>query len=195
MRALDNPLTMAVLALLREGPRHPYEMQHLLRERNVGAVVKLRGGSLYDAIDRLARASLIEPVGRSRSGARPERTVYTVTPLGEEKLTAIVGKHVGAVAEEFPAFTAGLAHILHLEKEAALHLLHERRRSLTALAEETDAVLLDARQAGVPRLPLLETEYTQLLRHTEIAWLHQVTTAIEEGDLPWTAPPSPQQEA
>jgi DNA-binding PadR family transcriptional regulator len=186
---------MAVLALLREGPRHPYEMQNLLRERHVGAVVKMRGGSLYDAIDRLMKAGLVEPAARNRSGARPERTIYTLTPAGSEQLASVVRKHVGAVAEEFPAFAAGLAHILHLDRDEAVRLLHERRRSLTTLAEETSAALHEAQQAGVPRLMLLETEYTQLLRHTEIAWLGEVARSIEDGDLPWAAPPPPDQEA
>ncbi len=195
MRALDSPLTMAVLALLRERPRHPYEMQALLRERHIGAVVKLRGGSLYDAIGRCLKAGLIEPVDRHRSGARPERTVYTLTDVGADTLTALVRTYVGTVNHEFPAFSAGLAHILHLAHDEAVGLLHERRRSLTALVQETDAVLTEAHQAGVPRPALLETEYTQLLRNTEIAWLQQITRAIEDGDMPWLTTATARKEA
>jgi DNA-binding PadR family transcriptional regulator len=170
-------------------------MQHLLRERHVGAVVKLRGGSLYDAIDRLTKAGLIEPAGRDRSGARPERTIYTITPAGREQLNHVVRTHVGVVAEEFPAFAAGLAHVLHLDQDEAVRLLSERRRTLITQAEETGAALLEAQRTGVPRLMLLETEYTQLLRHAEITWLDEVTRAIEDGEMPWTAPPPPDQEA
>ena len=190
MRALDSPLTMAVLALLRERPRHPYEMQVLLRERHIGEVVKLRGGSLYDAIDRCLKAGLIESVDRHRSGARPERTVYALTDLGADTLMALIRRYVGTVEDEFPAFSAGLAHILYLDRDEAVALLHERRRSLHARMDETAAVLGEARQAGVPRTVLVETEYTQLLRQTEIAWLRQVAQAIEEGDMRWlTATP------
>ncbi|HYN92560.1 MAG TPA: helix-turn-helix transcriptional regulator [Pilimelia sp.] len=176
---------MAVLALLRDRPRHPYEMQTLLRERHVGAVVKLRGGSVYDAIDRSVRAGLIEPVDRNRSGARPERTVYTLTAAGESALRTLVRRYVGAVVPEFPVFPAGLAHLLILDREEAIGLLRERRRSLAGLAEEADDLLAEAGRAGVPRVVLLETEYAQLLRYAEIEWLQHVTEAIESGALPW----------
>jgi DNA-binding PadR family transcriptional regulator len=160
-------------------------MQSLLRERHIGAVVKLRGGSLYDAIDRCLKAGLIEPVDRHRSGARPERTVYTVTESGAHTLNTLIRRYVGTVQPEFPAFTAGLAHLLHLDPGEAVGLLNDRRRSLTALLAETEAALIEARRAGVPRSALLETEYTQLSRHAEITWLAQVTQAIEDGDVPW----------
>lgn len=186
---------MAVLALLRESNRHPYEMQHLLRERNIEAVVKLRGGSVYDAIDRLVKAGLAEVAGHDRAGSRPERTIYTITPAGVDTLITIIRKYVGTVVPEFPAFTAGLAHILNLERDEAVGLLRERRSTLLRLLEETGAALLEAEKAGVPRLMLLETEYSQLLRQTEIDWLDQVTRAIDNGDMPWTAIPTSHQEA
>ncbi|WP_344222881.1 PadR family transcriptional regulator [Paractinoplanes ferrugineus] len=192
---MNSSLTMAVLALLREGDRHPYEMQHLLRERNIEAVVKLRGGSLYDAIDRLVRAGLATVAGRVRTGSRPERTIYTITPAGVETLTTIVREHLATVAQEYPAFAAGLAHLLNLDRDEAVGLLHERRSTLTRLFEETDAALQEARKTGVPRLVLLETEYSQLLRQAEITWLREVTGAIETGDMPWIAIPPPHQEA
>jgi DNA-binding PadR family transcriptional regulator len=160
-------------------------MQAVLRERQIGAVVKLRGGSLYDAIDRCLKAGLIESVDRNRAGARPERTVYTLTSTGADTLKTLIRTYIGTVQHEFPAFAAGLAHILHLDPDEAAGLLDERRSSLTARLEETEASLTEARRAGVPRTALLETEYAQLLRHAEIAWLGQVTQAIEDGAMPW----------
>jgi DNA-binding PadR family transcriptional regulator len=40
---LRTPL--ALLNLLHERPLHPYEMQHLVRARGHGQVIKLKGGS------------------------------------------------------------------------------------------------------------------------------------------------------
>lgn len=94
---------MAVLAPLRERPRHPSEMQSLLRERQIGAVVKLRGGSLYDAIDRCLKVGPVEPVDRHRAGARPERTVYALTDAGADTLTALIREYVGTVFRIEPA--------------------------------------------------------------------------------------------
>jgi DNA-binding PadR family transcriptional regulator len=169
-------------------------MQGLLRDRHIGAVVKLRGGSLYDAIARCHQAGLIEPVDRNRAGARPERTVYRLTDAGQKTLKTLVNRYVGTVGEEFPEFPAGLAHLLHLDRDEATARLHERRRSLVARVAETEAALAGAREAGIPRVVLLETEYAQLLRHTEITWLSEITRAIEDGDLPWLSPETASEE-
>ncbi|WP_020575283.1 PadR family transcriptional regulator [Actinopolymorpha alba] len=185
MRALRTPLTMAVLSLLREQPRHPYEMQALVRERHIGEVVKLRGGSLYDAIRRLERAGLVQPVETTRAGTRPERTVYAITDSGRETLRSLVREYVGTPAEEYPTFTAGLAHLLNLDRDEVALLLQSRIDALQAELDDTDRHLTPLQRAGVPRIVLLEVEYTQTLRRTEIEWLRQVVRAIEAGALPW----------
>src|SRR5690606_40911038 len=85
-RKSRNHWEVAVLAFLRERPMHPYEMQRLLRERRKDELLALKRGSLYHAINRLARNGLIEVVGTSREGKRPERTTYRITPAGEREL-------------------------------------------------------------------------------------------------------------
>jgi DNA-binding PadR family transcriptional regulator len=180
---------MAVLGLLRERPRHPYEMQALLRDRHVGAVVKLRGGSLYDAIGRLTKAGLVEPVETTRTGARPERTVYALTNAGGALLDSLVREYVGTVAAEFPVFPAGLAHILCLPATEATALLRERAERLRAALAKTDEELATAGASGLPRVVLLEVEHAQIIRRAEVAWLDEVVRDIESGDLPWIESP------
>jgi DNA-binding PadR family transcriptional regulator len=62
---------IAVLALLREAPMHPYQMQRLLRDRHKDEILALKRGSLYHAIARVLRAGLIEIESTSREGRRP----------------------------------------------------------------------------------------------------------------------------
>jgi DNA-binding PadR family transcriptional regulator len=176
---------MAVLALLRDRPRHPYEMKALLQERHVGAAVRLRGGSLYDAIGRLTKAGLIEPVQTGRQGARPERTVYALTPAGAELLDALVHEYVGTVAEEFPVFVAGLAHLALLPAGEVATLLAQRAETLRAEVDRMDSMLAGALAADVPRVVLLEGEYAQAIRRAEINWLDGVVRDIQAGELPW----------
>src|SRR5262245_12015496 len=98
MRSIEGARTVwevAVLAFLREGRMHPYEMRRLLRERHKDELLALKAGSLYHAINRLSRAGLIEPVSTGRQGRRPERTTYRITPGGREELIRCVRKMVG----------------------------------------------------------------------------------------------------
>ncbi|MFC3960923.1 PadR family transcriptional regulator [Nocardia jiangsuensis] len=184
-RAARTPLTLAVLSLLAECPRHPYEMQALIRQRHVGDVVRLRGGSLYDAIARLDGIGLIEAVGSDRNGARPERTVYAITAAGRVQLTEQLREYLAEQAEEFPVFPAGLAHALHLPAPEVVALLRRRAAALTARIADVDADLGVATAAAVPRAVLLEAEYAQAVRRAELAWLDGIVTELESGALAW----------
>jgi DNA-binding PadR family transcriptional regulator len=192
LRALRTPLTMAVLSLLREQPRHPYELQALVRTRQIGEVVKLRGRSLYDSVRRLHRAGLVEPVETTRSGGRPERTAFAITDAGRELLDELVRAYVAHPAREYPVFAAGLAHILNLPADEAADLLAARADTLHAEIDETDGHLEQLRESGVARVVLLEVEYAQVLRRAELDWLHEVVPTIREGTLPWIDPLAPE---
>lgn len=190
LRALRTPLTLAVLSLLRERPRHPYEMQALVRERHVGDVVKLRGASLYDAIRRLEGAGLIEAVDTEKDGARPERTVYAITEAGDALAGDLVREYLRAPAAEYPVFVAALAHILNVGAPEAADLLRERQRHIQRTHDEI-ASGLAARPADMPRVVVLEAEYAQALRAAELAWLAGVIRDLDDGRLPWPEPPAP----
>lgn len=183
-RALGTPLTLAVLSLLRERPRYPYEIQALVRERHVDQVVKMRGGSLYDAIGRLAEAGLISSVNSERAGARPERTVYAITDEGVAVADALVRDYLRTPAQDYPVFVTGLAHILNLDAASAAELLRERRNTIQDAHDEI-ARQLAADTADLPRVVTLEVEYAQALRVAELAWLDQVVHDIDAGALPW----------
>jgi DNA-binding PadR family transcriptional regulator len=183
-RALRTPLALAVLSLLRERPRHPYEIQVRLRERHVDEVVKMRGGSLYDAIGRLAGAGLITTVSSERPGARPERTVYAITDEGTAVADALVRDYLRTPAQDFPVFVTGLAHILNLDAATAADLLRERRDAIQTVHDRI-TVQLAATAGELPRVVTLETEYAQALRRTELAWLDEVIRDIDAGALPW----------
>lgn len=175
--------------LLGERPRHPYEMQALVRERHVGAVVKLRGGSLYDAIRRLEKEGLVEAIDTERAGARPERTVYAITEAGVALADSLVREYIRTPVEEYPVFVAALAHILNLGAEEAADLLRERMDEVQATYDEI-AGQLAALPDDTPRVVVLEAEYAQALREAELTWLRGVIRDIDEGGLPWLDLPS-----
>lgn len=188
LHGLSNPLTLAVLSLVAERPRHPYEMQSVIRERRVERVVKMRGGSLYDAVKRLERAGLIERTGTARVGARPERTVYTITEPGRRRMTGMLEEFLGEPVNEYPRFVAALAHLAGVPPRTAAVLLRRRADRLEAEAEEAARALGES-APDLPRVVLLEDEYVAVMRRAEIDWLRSVAADIERGDVPW--PPVP----
>src|SRR5512138_2173622 len=82
-----TPLGVMVLALLREGEMHPYEMMRLMRQRRDDQLVTITNGTFYHTVARLERLGLLAEVGVDREGNRPERTTYRLTDAGRDAVS------------------------------------------------------------------------------------------------------------
>ncbi len=176
---------IAVLAFLREKRMHPYEMQRLLRERHKDELLTLKKGSLYHAINRLARAGLIEAVSTERAGRRPERTTYGLTADGAKALGESLRAMVAMPRRETSEFFAGLSFLVYLDPTDAAAQLEERARRLE---QEIDG-LTDTRKrlvTRVKRINLLEEEYLLAMRRAELRWLRSALDEIRSGEFTWS---------
>lgn len=184
-RKSRNHWEVAVLAFLRERPMHPYEMQRLLRERRKDELLALKRGSLYHAINRLARSGLIVAVETSREGGRPERTTYQLTPVGERELLATLRAMVAEPRAGASEFFAGLSFLVYLTPEDAAAQLHERVRRIDA---EIGALTTRCRAAlahAVERINILEEEYLLAMWQAERQWVAGVLEELRTGQLTW----------
>ncbi|HEY8536488.1 MAG TPA: helix-turn-helix transcriptional regulator [Vicinamibacterales bacterium] len=184
-RKSRNHWEVAVLAFLRERPMHPYEMQRLLRLRRKDELLALKRGSLYHAINRLARDGLITAIETSREGGRPERTTYQLTPAGErellETLRAMVADPRGGSSE----FFAGLSFLVYLTPDDAASQLAERLQRLDAGIEALTARCRGALQHAVERINILEEEYLLTMSRAERQWVAGVLEELRAGQLTW----------
>jgi DNA-binding PadR family transcriptional regulator len=162
----SNPLALAVLVLLFERPMHPYEMAATLRVRNKSGSIKLRYGSLYSVIDGLAAEAMIEVKEIVREGRRPERTIYSLTPNGLERMRAWMRDLLGTPVKEYPQFEAALSLLPAVPPDEAIALLESRGRRLGEICEELRAAIEVALQ-HVEALFLVENEYRLNLLESE----------------------------
>jgi len=175
---------VAVLALLREAPMHPYQMQGLLRLRHKDDILVLKRGSLYHAIGRLMRASLIAVQTRDREGKRPERTIYRITPAGLDALVNTLRRIVASPRRESSEFMAAMSFLVHLEPEEAVRNLKERAQRLEAEVRQYTAGLAAA-SSHVLRINLVESEYLLAMLKAELRWVQQIEKEIQQGKLTW----------
>src|SRR5829696_784641 len=110
-----------VLALLREGDMHPYEMIRLLRFRGDERLVSIQNGTFYHTVGRLERAGLLAEVGVDRGGNRPERTTYTLTEPGRDAVVDWVRREL-ARTDRPVEFRVALAEAHNLRREDVLSL-------------------------------------------------------------------------
>ncbi|MGI8915484.1 MAG: PadR family transcriptional regulator [Chloroflexota bacterium] len=185
MRPSHDLLALPVLALLSEEPRHPYEIERLIRERRKDFAAGKRRG-LYHAVDRLVRDGYIEPVETSREGKRPERTVYRITDEGREELEGWLRELLQDPIEEYPVFTAAVGFLGYLSSDRVVQALKARAVTLEAEIAGVNAVLPALQQQlHLPRLVLLEHEYTRALRQAELDWVSSIVADIRTGRLSW----------
>ena len=174
---------IAVLALLREAPMHPYQMQQLLRLRHKDEILVLKRGSLYHAIGRLLRAGLIAVETTGRDGKRPERTTYRLTPAGLDKFKVTIRKIVATPRHESSEFMAAMSFLVHLDPEEAARQLKERPQLDTEIEQCTTG--LAAASAHVQRINLIESEYFLAMLKAERAWTRRIEKEIRKGKLTW----------
>lgn len=180
-----TPLGIAVLALLEERPMHAYEMYQVLMKRRNDRLVKVRPGSLYHTVERLAGQQLVEATGIDRDGNRPERTTYAITAEGQAALIRRVREGIAAPVYEYPLFPVVLSEVHNLERDDALHRLRSRLDDLDLQLEELDEAVAEVRARGVPEPFWLAADYNRVQLASQRDWLKTVIDRIESKDLPW----------
>jgi len=163
---------------------HPYEMQRVMHQRHTDHLLALKRGSLYHAINQLQRARLIEPIETSREGRRPERTVYQITPDGDDELGLWMRELLSVPVQEPSQFTAALAFIRHLEPADALEQLELRAVSVEAGIAAMQAVERGI-SAYVDRVSVLELEYQRTLAEAELMWVRGLIADIRADRITW----------
>lgn len=185
-----TPLQLAALGVLLETPMHPYEAYGLLSERRADMVVKLKRGTLYHAMSRLAESGHLRIVGTDRAGKRPERTTYAITDLGRTSFLDAIAELVRAPVYEYPRFPLGLSELHNFEPDRAVELLTERLEILANEAAALTGALDRCADLRIARVYLLEVEYARHQIRAEVAWLEELITRIGTGSLPWHGAPS-----
>ena len=181
-----GPLAVAVLGLLAERPRHPYDIAFTMQGRGMHEHIKLSLGTLYHVVEQLQRLGWIRPTETAREGRRPERTIYEVTPEGQRRLLDRIRQLVAEPTREYSAFEAGLTFLHQLPRDEAVTALRRRATLLSEQIELWDYALERLRAGGLARLALIEAELVQDTRRFQRDWALRVADEIENGTLEWT---------
>ena len=181
-----TPMGLMVLALLREGDMHPYEMMRLMRQRRDDRLVSITNGTLYHTVARLEQAGLLQEVGVDREGNRPERTTYTLTTEGRDSVEEWVRRELPRI--DHPAeFRIALAEAHNLDRAEVVDLLRARRANLTGEHLLHGDGRRSALDRGVPEQFLLEIERAEILLEVELRWTDGLIDRLERHAFPWGA--------
>lgn len=181
-----TPMGVMVLALLREGDMHPYEMGSLLRARREDRLLAITNGTIYNTVSRLRDRGLIDEVGTDRAGNRPERTTYALTDTGDAAVVEWVRRELPRI--DRPAeFRVALAEAHNLDVDEVVDLLTRRRDALLSEQQEHGTEIAQAMERGVPEQFLVDHERDAVLTEAELRWTDSFLARLEASAIPWGA--------
>ena len=173
-------LELPVLGLLKERAMHGYELRKQLGTM-LGPFWQVSWGSLYPTLRRLAKLGAVEKVvekqaprvskrGRTHGTGR-RKTVYRVTPVGDETFTRLLGE-TGAAADA-EHFTLKLAFFRYLEPETRVALLERRRAYLQEKLAQFKSNLLHYRER-MDNYAFTLQSHDMATTESDIAWIDEL---------------------
>jgi DNA-binding PadR family transcriptional regulator len=175
---------LVILGCLRERPLYGYEIKHIIEE-HMGDWTNIAFGSIYYALDKLAKEGFVEKVGTEQEGGRPSRTVYQISDTGREEFRRLLHEVWRDVERHYFTFDIGLGYIDALPIEEVKEHLQNR---ITQLGRTID--YLEAHRAEqlaneyVPRIANAVFDHSKVHFQAELDWTRDLLDKIEEGDLP-----------
>jgi DNA-binding PadR family transcriptional regulator len=182
-RKVDNLLALAVLATVVQRPMHRYEMASLIRARGKDHDMNIKWGSLYTVVQNMEKHGFLETLGSTRQGARPERTIYGITAAGKQELVDWTQELISTPQPEYPKFAAGLSVVAALPPQEVIALLRTRLGRLEESISTEQAAIAEHRK-DIPRLFLIENEYSLAILEAEAAWVRALLDELASGTHP-----------
>jgi DNA-binding PadR family transcriptional regulator len=178
----SGALDLAVLGLLKERDMHGYELRKQLGAR-LGPLWQVSWGSLYPTLRRLARSGAVEGRSESRRAARAgktargtgrRKTVYSITPVGEELFTRLLEESAQAVDTEH--FSLKVAFFRYLRPEERVDLLERRRAYLLDKLALFRSNLRADRGERIDAYALSLQSHDMAVTESDIEWIDELIT-------------------
>jgi len=128
---------LAVLSLVVERPRHPYEIEQVIAERGMRDWTDVGFSSIYYLLRKMERAGLVEGRHEEATGKGPARTVYAPTAQGFEDWTEASLAALSTPQFKTP-FLLGLANLAGLPHDRALESVRACQRTLDERLAEVE---------------------------------------------------------
>lgn len=175
-------MKIVILGLLMEGEKHPYEIQQIMKERNMDKYIRFQKGSLYYAFERLTKDGLIEVSNVVRDSNRPDRTIHRITEAGRKEFNRLLYEQFNILEPYHDPIYAALCFARYGDEEKIAHILGDRIEVLEKVLAHIKLIYEDHRNQ-LSRASLHVMMGGIAHTETELKWLRQVYQDAKEGNL------------
>lgn len=174
---------LVILGLLRDQPLHGYELKQIIEEQ-MGDWTSIAFGSIYFALDKLAKEKMIVKIATEKKGDRPSRSIYQITEEGRKEFLHLLRKVWSEQEPHYFSIDVGLAFMNALPQAE----IEESLRARVAQLEETLKFLDDhqkeqRRQPDIPRMAAVIFKHSRAHFAAELSWTRDVLDKVERGEL------------
>jgi DNA-binding PadR family transcriptional regulator len=162
----------AILGLLSEGAKHPYQIEKDVEFRSMRTWTDLSMSSIYKLLNRLELDALVNSKTEQTEGNRL-RKVYELTPKGESSLMKSLEELLSSHVVAKNPFDLGIYFSDYLPEDvlfSALDEYHERLLDAIQCYTELEEYL---KSQGCPKGPVALATRTKMMLEGELKWLEE----------------------
>jgi DNA-binding PadR family transcriptional regulator len=175
---------LVILGFLRERPLYGYEIKHIIEEA-MGDWTSIAFGSIYFALDKLAKEGFIEKTATEQEGNRPSRSVYQITEAGQAEFTRLLRKVWGEIERHYFTIDIGLTYMKDLPLEEVKAYLRERIAQLEKTIQYVNEHRVEQlARDQVPRIADAVFDHSIVHFQAELEWTKDLLNKVEQGVYP-----------
>jgi DNA-binding PadR family transcriptional regulator len=156
-------------ALARGGPMYGHQIRRAAQLDRTELWTDIKQGSLYGALHRMAAEGVIEVVRTEQAGNMPARTVYAITPTGQEELVALRDEALRETKLRPDPVDLALQNTQDMSEDELRVVLENRRAAIAADL----ASWRHLQESAAPHLTGIESmgfSHALLRLEAELAW-------------------------
>jgi len=171
--------------LMIKQPRHGYDIRRELEMWSADRWANIAYGSIYSALNTMAKDGLIEAVSNDQKDKQAARTEYMITGPGKEEFERLLREYWWTWKPMIDPLQVALTFMDRLPRDELLGALRYRAQWLRSTLEALK--YMDAGKMSHPSAPRHIAENLRLSAahmETELHWIEEAIGKVERGELP-----------
>lgn len=193
MSSTTRLLVLGVVRLFQ--PVHGYDVRRELVSWHVEEWASVAPGSIYNALNSLARDGLLEVVGTKQVAGRPERTVYRLTERGVIEHNELLRECLWTVRPPLDPLVAAISFTGFIDRAELITALDARAAQIAGQLKHAEYVIEAIDDVDTPAHVREMLRLINARVAAELAWSRAFKARLEAGeyrtlgDGPWVPKP------
>lgn len=168
-----------ILGLIHKQPLNAYEIIKILAYMNMKYWYEIADSTVYAALKTMDKKSYIK--GRvEKSGSKPEKTIYTLTPYGESELKQTISAYISNIDYDTVPFSIAGFFIEVLDKAEITDLMQKRQSGLLKQLDNLSSQIEHIKQKDISNIIVSSVERNVYILEAELKSTAEFLIAVAD---------------